>query len=293
MERWSYVALFLLSVVAAHSSDIEVVSDSLDVLGDSVNPPVDIGCLLKHCSGQSATCGLDGTCRSSMLCAKKCMDGWNDDKTPEKLHIQNCTAKCSLTYMDQTYINFMSCLTENKCVSFPPINNTCRGPNVHPLKQLSLKDLQGTWWTVKGYHPVYDCYPCQHLNFTPINATFWGYTPTYQGYLTNDSLKLVSENMVMPLSAAGTNISYSYHTGGLEQRETWWLIDRADDGSYVLVYYCANTLDQWYNEGALVIARNRTLAEGAFVSIASSFTKAVGLDLSQFCTPTTSTSCPD
>ena len=289
MALWSYVVLFM-AAQAAHSSDIEA---DPKIIGDLVNPPVDIGCLLKHCSVQSGSCALDSTCRSAMLCSKTCMDGWNDDKTPEKIHVQNCTTKCSLTHTDQTYDNFMSCLTENKCVSFPPINNTCRGPNVHPLKQLSLKDLQGTWWTVKGYHPVYDCYPCQLLKFTPINATSWSYNPTYEGYLTNDSLKLVSENMVMPLSAAGTNISYSYHTGGLEQRETWWLIDGADDGSYILVYYCANTLDQWYNEGALVIARNRTLAEETFANIASSFKKAVGLDLSQFCTPSTSTSCPD
>ena len=84
MALWSYVVLFM-AAQAAYSSDIEA---DPKILWDSVNPPVDIGCLLKHCSVQSGSCALDSTCRSAMLCSKTCMDGWNDDKTPEKIHVQ-------------------------------------------------------------------------------------------------------------------------------------------------------------------------------------------------------------
>ena len=63
----------------------------------------------------------------------------------------------------------MTCITDNKCMSFPPIPNTCKGKNVHPLKSLSVKDIQGEWWALRGYHPVYDCFPCQHLSFEPMH----------------------------------------------------------------------------------------------------------------------------
>ena len=46
MALWSYVVLFM-AAQAAHSSDIEA---DPKIIGDLVNPPVDIGCLLKHCS---------------------------------------------------------------------------------------------------------------------------------------------------------------------------------------------------------------------------------------------------
>ena len=259
-----------------------------------LDPPlgINIGCVLEHCLSQSVSCLSDHNCRRAVECAKKCMDDWDQDKTPEKYHVQNCTNMCAFTYADDVYENFMACFSDNQCISFPPIKNTCRAPNVHPLKQLSIKDLMGSWWVVKGYHQVYDCYPCQRLYLTPFNASSWNYTTTYETYLINSSLELVSLHAVIPSSPAGTNISFAYHDLGLIHYETWWLIDEPDDGSYLPMYYCGRTL-QWNYEGALVLTRNRSLSDEAYADIASSYQKAVGLDLSQFCNTSTSTNCLD
>ncbi len=289
-------AILLLALTSVQSrvpdSLEEDVKKLLTNLGSKVKPSINIACVIEHCMLQSVSCLLSGDCRRALGCAQTCMNQWDNDTTPEKFHVQNCTNKCSFTYDDKAYDNFMSCLSDHKCIAFPPIPNTCRAPNVHPLKSLSLKDIQGSWWVVKGYHPVYDCYPCQHVNFEPINATAWQYSPSYQTYLVNGSLSLVSQQFVMPNAQPGKNISFSYHELGLQTFETWWLIDQADDGSYTLIYYCGTTM-QWHYEGALVFARDRTLSDEAYKSIAVSYKAAVGLNFMDFCEPNTSLSCPN
>lgn len=256
-------------------------------------PSVDIGCVTTHCLTQSFGCLASSECRNAMSCSQKCLKMWDNDTTHDKVVVQNCSNACSFTYGGKAYENFMECVTDNNCISFPPIPNTCRGPNVHPQKMLTLKDMQGSWWVVKGYNPVYDCYPCQYLSIAPINQTTWAYQPKYQVHLKNGTLFLVSQLMLLPnTSAPGANISFIYHDMGLDHHETWWLLDKAVDASYLTMYYCGNTL-QWYYEGALVLARDRALDESVYPNIATSFQKAVGLSLNDFCDVNTSTSCPD
>ena len=280
----------LLSVQAATTP--QQVEMFIDKYIKSVRSDVDIICVLEHCLTPSLGCVADEQCRNALECAQKCLSAWDNDTTKEKFHVQNCTNKCTVTYDDEAYDNLMACYTGHNCVSFPPIPNTCRAPDVHPLKNISLEVMKGGWWGVRGYNPVYDCYPCQHPSFKPINASSWNYLPQYQVYLTNGSLKLASQNFIMPNSTPGSNITFTYHVAGLENSETWWLLDMADDESYVLMYYCGNTL-QWHYEGAVVFSRNRTLADSAYAKIAVSYQKSVGLDLKEFCNPRTSTDCPD
>ena len=258
----------------------------------AITPPVNIPCVLENCLVPFGECVLLKSCRDCLGCAEKCFNEWDNDTTKEKFHVQNCTNKCSFTYDTPTYEKLMGCLTSKKCISFPPIPNTCRAPNIHPLKNLSTSDLMGDWWIVRGYHPVYDCYPCQRVHFKPINSSYWYYSPQYQVYLLNGSLELVTQHTVIPSVPAGRNISFVYDDIGLLHYETWWLLDKADDGSYIIMYYCGNTL-QWYYEGALVFARNRTLNASAYGDIARSYQKAVGLDFSKFCNTTTDATCPD
>ena len=99
-------------------------------------------------------------------------------------------------------------------------------------------------------------------------------------------------NILFILDKNDANTSFIYHDMGLDHHETWWLLDKAADASYLTIYYCGNTL-QWYYEGALVLARDRALTESVYANIATSFQKAVGLSLNDFCDVNTSTSCPD
>ena len=246
-------------------------------------PGMNLECVARHCLLQAGSCMENKDCRASMGCSLKCMDEWDSDKTSEKFHIQNCTNICQFSYRGKPYDDIMECIGDNKCLSLPPIPSQCKAPgNITLLKKLPTSALNGSWWVVRGHHPVYDCYPCQHLLFKQINSTSWIYKPTYQVYLVNGSLGWASDPYVIPDTTAGEKISFLYHDVGLYHYETWWVIDEADDKSYILVYYCGNTLE-WYYDGALVLSREKTLSSSAYEKIAESFKKATGLDTGTFC----------
>lgn len=295
MDLYKFAVVFLLAVHVQADGRLAALTKLKQVYASGASsdgPSVNIGCVMKNCLTQSFGCLASSVCRNAMSCAQKCLDMWDNDTTSEKIKVQNCSNACAFTFVDKAYENFMECVSDHDCIAFPPIPNTCRAPNVHPQKMLSLQDMNGSWWVMKGLNPVYDCYPCQHLSMAPINKTTWAYRPKYQVHLTNGSLLLVSQEMLLAnTSAPGENISFVYHDVGLDHYETWWLLDKANDGSYMTMYYCGNTL-QWYYEGAIVLARNKTLDKDAYSNIASSFQKAVGLDLTKFCDVSIS-NCPD
>ena len=258
-------------------------------------PGPQLGCIVEHCLTQSVACVEDSNCLNSLKCAKKCLDSWDNDTTKEKLHVQNCTNKCAFSYADEAYEKLMTCYTNYQCISFPPIPSYCRAnATTKMLKQLSIKDLaEHSWWVVRGLNSVYDCYPCQTIQFNQINSTFWDYNPLYQVYLVNGSLKLVNQHMTIGSQPPGANnVSFVYHDVGLKHTETWWLLDEAEDKSYFAMYYCGSTL-QWNYEGALVLSRNRTLGDAAYQKISAAYKSVVGHDLSEFCNIDTSERCPN
>ena len=288
MEKLAIFVLLLCSVAAYG----DVVGDFYKKVGDS--PSVNPLCLAKNCVKQSEACAVNAECRKILECAGGCMKQWDNDTTPEKYHIQNCTSICAFSYRVKAYDDFMSCGSEHKCLSFPSIPSRCKAPNqLKVLKKVPIKSLAGAWWVVKGSHPVYDCYPCQHLLITQLNSTWWSYTPKYEVYLANGSLGLMQDQYMwnIPDPNTGPELSFMYHDAGLVHYENWWLFDAADDLSYILMYYCGNTLE-WYYDGALVLSREKTLSAADYTKIASSYMEAVGLDTSKFCATSTS-QCPD
>ena len=253
--------------------------------------PVRLECMLTKCAGSAAGCIADKKCREAADCATNCWSKWDEDNTSEKYHVQNCTNTCAFSYRDPAYLKFMTCVGDNQCINFPPIPSQCKAPgNITILKQLSTADLDGSWWAVSGRHPVYDCYPCQHLYFKQVNATTWYYLPRYQVYLVNGSLTTMSEAYNIPNTQPGSPISFAYHDNGLYHNETWYLVDGTEEdseyGSYVLVYYCGNTMT-WYYDGFLVLSRNETLSLSAMSTVASVIKRTTGLDPSTFCAPKT------
>ena len=225
---WSFAigTVFLLSVRAANvdASAITAVKSFFDS-NVSASANISLGCLIEYCTTEAIECVVSITgCDKIILCGQKCFDEWDGDKTPEKFHVQNCSNKCTAGQSNKAYYNFMACITDHNCMAFPPLPNTCRAPNVHPLKNLTTKAVDGAWWAVKGYHPLYDCYPCQHLHFAPINASYYSFVSTYDTYTSEGSLLQVTLDVAIPVSVPGENISFSYRDGsGLLHHETWWL----------------------------------------------------------------------
>ena len=287
-----FFTLEVLGTQAYKKEDIDVGSSLLQ--GYGAPSPVNLECLAQHCTLQLGGCVLNAKCRDVISCAQKCFNEWDADKTPEKYHVQNCTNICAFSYRGKAYIDLMTCAEDNNCANFPPIPSQCKAPgNISIQKKISTKDLLGSWWVVAGRHPVYDCYPCQHLHFNKINGsnTTLEYLPFYQVYLANGSLSVASDPYIIPITSPGENVSFVYHDTGLTHTETWWLIDEAEDQSYVLIYYCGNTL-QWYYDGALVFSKETSLPASALTDVAKTYAKATGLDFSTFCKTSTSP-CPN
>ena len=216
-------------------------------------------------------------------------------KTKEKYHIQNCTNKCLFTYgYDSTaYRAFMNCLATHNCIQLPPIPNTCKGPNnITILKQVDISELNGEWWIVRGHHLVYDCYPCQQNVFKPYNSTALLYNAMYQVYLVKEGFSFVNQfGFLMTKMTPQASYPIVFDDAVVFNSATYWIIDKAADNSYYLVYYCGNVL-QWYFEGAMVYSATPSLSASAIPAITDSYKKATGLDFTTFCSPTVGSQCP-
>ena len=100
----------------------------------------------------------------------------------------------------------------------------------------------------------------------------------------------VSSEMTVPSSSPGSPISFDITGLGPSLGMKWWLINQADDKSYILVYYCGNVL-QWAFEGALVLSMKRTLTDADYTKIEALYMKAVSLKLAEFCSVDASSDC--
>ena len=270
-------AILLLSVFAATATCSWT---------EGVPDPINAVCVAAHCTIQSAACFTDSMCKKNVGCVSECFSKWDDDKTKEKFMIQNCTSICTFSYTSKAYTNFMTCLSVHNCMKLPSIPNTCKGPNnITISKQVPLGDLRGSWWVIRGYHPVYDCYPCQNDTLYPHNSTTWVYSPHYEVYLANGTLGLVKQSGFLKNGTTPKDgYSITFEDAGVSNYETWWVIDKAEDDSYVLVYYCGSLL-QWYFEGAIVFAHGPELSADKVAAITASYKSATGLDFAEFCSP--------
>ena len=238
-------------------------------------------CLYDNCYSEMVAC-KEKNCQDFLTCGATCIAHWDEDTTKGKYDVLNCTSKCQFTYTDDNSDKFMTCAASNDCLELPPIPSTCRAASAKPAKQLSVKDLQGDWWVVRGYHPVFDCYACTHQHFESMSDTTWQFASSSVVTLVDGTHKAFSLKIEMPVEPPGKGFTFTYDFAGAANNATWWVVDKADDGSYVLVYYCGAVAD-WNYEGAMVMARSTSLPSSAYTKIAESFQSTVGLDLKDFC----------
>jgi len=188
----------------------------------------------------------------------------------------------------------LSCYANYGCISFPPIPRIClANDSIVPMKQLTIKNLaepEGqAWWIVKGLNPDYDCYICQTMQLNQVNSTLWDYKVQYEVYLRDGSLKSITQHIPIPPNSK--NISFVIQYAGLKHSTTWWLLNEADDKSWIAMYYCGSSL-QWNYEGAVVYARNHTLSNNSYQSISDTYKSVLGIDFSQFCDVRNPEDCP-
>ena len=248
--------------------------------------PLDIACVEAYCTSEFEICEGDPGCEETQKCAYKCWQDWDADTTPQKYVVQNCTNKCVYSYGNEVYSNFMGCINRRQCLVLPPLPKTCKGPNNITFSQkISVRDLIGTWWNLKGYNPVYDCYPCQENTFTSLTLT-----SKFQAFLDNGGLKSVREVGSIKVLDPNPGFIVTQESGGIRLETTLWPFDRVTElvgPSYYLVYYCGKA-NEWTYEGALVLSKSTAaIPDRALSAIRTSFQKNVGLDLDKFCSPST------
>lgn len=131
-----------------------------------------MGCVVKNCALKMARAMVSPTFMRNAWCQNGCNPYYYNDTTPMKLHYQNCTTKCALTYEDAPGDEFMACAMDNECVKFGEIPGSCPAPEVDP--ESSLHSLEGEWWQQYGKNALWDCYPCQHIHkLKMVNDKEW------------------------------------------------------------------------------------------------------------------------
>ena len=102
-------------------------------------------CIAANCKLAMAEAFTDPNFYKLTACEEGCNPFFYNDTTEMKLHYQNCTTKCALTYEGPKVQKFMDCAMQHECMSFDPIGNTtCPVPEVDP--ESSLDSLSGEWW---------------------------------------------------------------------------------------------------------------------------------------------------
>jgi len=115
------------------------------IKGKYPNPnKVDGKCVAEKCAFEMAKAIINPEFIAEGICEEGCNKLFYTDETPMKLHYQNCTTKCALTYDSKAGEDFLGCTMEKGCVSFAPIPGIC--PKPEPGVNTQLSDLNGEWW---------------------------------------------------------------------------------------------------------------------------------------------------
>ena len=241
------------------------------------------------CTNEFVQCEADPACVQTLQCSYKCWSLWETDPSPQKYSVQNCTNVCVATYGNENLLKYLHCIDVNNCLELPIIQSTCKAPkNITFAKDIKLKDLTGTWLTLSGYNPVYDCYPCQENTIT--SSTFLG---KFQAILENGTLKEMNQLGSITDLSPNPGFNMTVETAGFVLRTTFWPFDHISTflgNSYYLIYYCGSA-NLWNYEGALVYSKSSKISDSDLTNIRNSFMNNVSLNFDKFCSPST-TNCP-
>ncbi len=256
----------------------------------------DMKCLYDNCASAYQTCLSYTRCSLLLSCVSKCMDGFEGDTSPMKTTTQSCVNTCTFTYADMFYVGLSRCLSDNKCITLPPIPSTCKYPGgITRSRKFQLSDLKGGWWVVKGYNRAYDCIACKHTFFDAkeYETNEFYYRPTFEVLTPNGSFIFINGTVYVELdnTQPGEAIDLDYYLYGFPVHMTWHALDGAADNSSLLVYYCGNMLE-WNIEGAMILSRSPILSPGDDGKFAQMVKKNTVLDYEEFCNPHLSP-CPN
>lgn len=171
-----------------------------------------------------------------------------------------CTFACAESYPTTKVDNLLSCLyVDHKCLSLPPpdpLNNaTCRNPT-ETVESVEDEQLNGMWYVVQGFNPLYDCYACQELSFDVTDGKI-DYKALFSMIAVNGTEIWPSASMTGDDRAQPGKLIMNGEDNGLPDEQTWYVMHMSEDT--FVVYYCGNILDSWHFEGLLVMSKTPSL----------------------------------
>jgi hypothetical protein len=260
---------------------------------------MDMKCVTSHCGGKFARAMIDLSFLRQTACNMGCQRGFDADHSPGKIHYQNCTTKCVITYESPAGDDFLSCAMVNNCLKFPPIPGHCPYREEHVQPDASLASISGEWWQERGYNQLWDCYPCQHIhsNFLvndskwcaqtvnpegPVKAPCWNYTYSYDVFLVDGSTKNYGQSWQLPSDTPkGKPIDIFYTYQGTTHNETWFPVKATE--KYTLIAFCSYMMS-WINVGSIVWVRSgHELTDAENQEIAHVYKSKFDIDYSTFC----------
>ena len=155
----------------------------------------------------------------------------------------------------------MSCLyVDHKCLSLPPpdpLNNaTCRNPT-NTVASIGDEELNGSWYVVKGWNPIYDCFDCQVSTFNVQDGQI-DYHALYSFTAVNGTEIWLDAYMKGDDVTDPGELDFTTKDNGLPDAQNWFVMLLTDDT--VVFYYCGNVnLGAWKFEGFIVLSRTKTL----------------------------------
>jgi len=255
----------------------------------STEPSLDAKCVDQKCPSEFSDCTKDGHCMETVGCIVICLKEWDKDKTDQKFAIQNCTNRCTFTFGNDIFAKTLACIDREKCLQLPAIPNTCKAPNGLKIqKNISIAELAGVKWRLRGYNPVYDCYHCQKVNFTTNSVHAW-----FEALLIGGDHKVIEEtgSLVNNYPEPGFTVTINARSG-IMYTITYFAFDSVVDNgnTHYLFYYCG-TANTWNYNGAFVLTTVDTISDDAEAAVGSSFMNNVKLDFNKFCSIITM-NCP-
>jgi len=247
-------------------------------------PVMDPQCLGMKCPEEVGACLEDRGCKETVLCVLFCLAQWDDDTTDQKLVVQDCTNMCAYTSGNDVFGKTLACLNGNECLKLPAIPSTCKPPKM--AKNITVGEMAGTKWRLRGYNTAYDCYLCQKLSLTTnsFKASF--------EVLVDGKPKPVQVKGSLVVNSPPPSYNVSVDSSfGMAYGMTFYAFDSVVDGSktYYLIYYCG-TSNTWNYSGAYVLTAAETISDSAAGMIQTSFMNNAGLDFTKFCSMST-TNC--
>ena len=100
--------------------------------------------------------------------------------------------------------------------------------------------LEGLWYTVAGFNPLYDCYDCQKLTFEVENGQI-KYYALFDAVLTNGTEIWPTAFMSGEDVSNPGRLELDGIDNGLPDHQEWNVMLLTDDT--MVVYYCGNILD--------------------------------------------------